>query len=90
MSNIPEARQLLEDMALDLDRHHAEKLRAIIDTYLYRAPRVRRAPDKCKPITPEIRRKIWQLADTDLHISEIAHRLGVGPGRVSEVLNGKR
>lgn len=48
---------------------------------------LRRSP----PLTPEMAAAIKHLAaTTDLMQHEIAARLGINQGRVSEVLNGKR
>jgi hypothetical protein len=55
-----------------------------------REHRVRRAPEKSVPITPQIKRRIFAMARSDLHQDEIAVRLGINHGRVSEVLRGKR
>lgn len=90
MSNIPKAREALHNLANSLDAANARLLRAIITGYLHRDPVIRRAPDKSVEITAAMRRQIFTLAKTDMHLSEIGHRLGINQGRVSEVLNGKR
>lgn len=90
MSNIPQARLELEDLSNTLPADAKWKLRAIVNKYLFRSPPVRRAPDKSLDITPAMRAQIFALAKTDMHLSEIGHRLGINQGRVSEVLNGKR
>jgi hypothetical protein len=51
----------------------------------------RRAPIHSARVTPAIRDKIIDLAETtDMHSSEIAAAVGVNPGRVSEVLQGDK
>jgi DNA-binding MarR family transcriptional regulator len=90
MSDIPKARQLLLDLAARLPHVHAAELASIVNHYLFREPKIRRAPTKSADITPSMRRQIFALAKTDMHLSEIGHRLGINQGRVSEVLNGKR
>lgn len=90
MSNIPKAREALLSLATTLSTREASAIRSIVQSYLWREPAVRRAPEKSRDITPAMRAQIHALGKTDMHISEIGHRLGINPGRVSEVLNGKR
>lgn len=94
MSNIPEARTQLYRLVSRLNSlgHPAEAdtLTNIIKNLLVRKPPVRRAPVKRKSITPSIRAAVKRLAKTDLHLHEIAQRVGLNPGRVSEIINDKR
>lgn len=94
MSNIPLARQRIAQIANELrragQRDLATKLSGVT-TLLHRRPAARRMPVHSRSITPAIRQQILDLArTTDLHSSEIAARLGVNPGRVSEILQGDR
>lgn len=90
MSDIPAARKKLLEIAADLPPSKARQIHAVVEGYLHREKFVRRAPDNSKPITPVMKRQIFAWAKTDMHMSEIAHRLGINQGRVSEVLRGKR
>lgn len=90
MSNVPRARELLLDLARMLPGHQRRIIEHIVAAYLVREPRVRRAPVRPKEITPEIKAQVRELAQTDMHQWEIGKRLGINPGRVSEILNGKR
>ena len=91
MSNIPRARVKLRAVAKKLrkiDGDLAKQVLSAIDD-LYREKAVRRMAVKSKPVTPKIKARIIELAEsTDMHSNEIAHELGVNPGRVSEVLHG--
>lgn len=95
MTNIPQARLILEDVRQELRTgscrpgEAAARIEEAL-SMMTRSTPVRRAREKSKPITPEVKAQIRQLAKTDLHMSEIGHHLGVNPGRVSEVLRGKR
>jgi hypothetical protein len=94
MSNIPKARERLLGVARrlrELDHHTEAKLiHDIVHVLLVRQSPIRRAPRKPYNITPSIRAEIKRLADTDMHIHEIGQRVGINPGRVSEIINGKR
>lgn len=95
MSNIPAARLILSEVLSTLKRGQCSTGDAVemigkALSLMTRDKVVRRAPEKSKAITPEMRARIWQLADTDMHMSEIGHQLGINQGRVSEVLRGKR
>lgn len=94
MSDIPRARKRLRTVAKELRRLKEKKLAAelesIIDDDLYRRKPARKMRRKSVPVTASVKAKIIQLAETDLHSDEIAARVGVNPGRVSEVLQGDR
>ena len=95
MSNIPEARRILSEVATALHAGRCSRgdAAALIDEALSMMTRermVRRAPEKSKPLTAEVRAKIFAMAKTDMHMGDIAHQLGINQGRVSEVLTGKR
>lgn len=96
MSNVPLGRMQLNDIADLLEMNDiskteaAQQIRVVVAVHLCREKKVRRAPTKSQPVTPEMRAQIFQLARTNMHMSEIGHRLGINQGRVSEILNGKR
>jgi hypothetical protein len=94
MSNIPLARQTIEQIARELNRAGQRDLArrlSNVTSLLHRRPAARRMPIHSNPITPAIRQQILELArTTDMHSSEIAAQLGVNPGRVSEILQGDR
>ncbi|HVT83089.1 MAG TPA: hypothetical protein VHM90_20800 [Phycisphaerae bacterium] len=96
MSNIVRARELIEQIADNLDHGGnasaaAKQLRAVL-ALMKRRSYVRRAPVHSNPVTPAIKAQIIALANANpaMHESEIAAQLGVNPGRVSEVLHGLR
>ena len=96
MSDIIGARQALGQIATELKRAGRDDLAARVDVVvekLHRRKAARpRAPVHSAKITPEIRRQVVELATSrpDLHLSEIAAKLGLNPGRVSEILQGDR
>lgn len=94
MSNIPLARERIAQIANELRRAGQRDLAARlagVTGLLNRRPAARRMRVRSRSITPTIREQILDLArTTDLHSSEIAARLGVNPGRVSEILQGDR
>jgi hypothetical protein len=96
MSNIVRARELIEQIADNLDsggkpQDAAQELRAVL-ALMKRRTYVRRAPVHSNPVTPAIKAQIQALAANNptMHESEIAAQVGVNPGRVSEVLHGLR
>jgi hypothetical protein len=95
MSNLPEARRQLGRIARRLraygDTVTAGRIMDVIDRYLHRRAPVRRMPIRSRPITRLVKEQIIELArNTDMHTADIAARVGVNPGRVSEVLHGDR
>ena len=92
VSNIPKAREKLMDLAPKLPEPFGEQLLNIVYDHLYRAPHIRKGRVKNIGVSPEVKQRIWELAeaDPDMHLSEIGEIVGVNQGRVSEVLNGKR
>lgn len=90
MSNIPKARELLLELARKLPPAERKQLRGIVTAYMFREPPITRGMPKSLPVFPAIKQEILRLSKTGLHLHEIANRVGVNPGRVSEVLNGKR
>lgn len=94
MSNIPEARTQLYKILHRLDSigHHSEAddILSVIQNLMTRKSPVRRMPAKRTKITPSIRATVKRLAKTDLHLHEIGQKVGLNPGRVSEILNDKR
>jgi predicted XRE-type DNA-binding protein len=85
MSNIGLARQKIERIARKLRAQGQQDLaEELVDV-------VPLMPVRSKFVTPEIKREVIRLAETtNLHSSEIATRLGINPGRVSEILQGDR
>lgn len=89
MSDIPVARALLEEIADKAPGKLGDEIRAVVGTYLFRKPFVRRAPATKRTMTPALKARIRQLAaaNPNMHMQDIADRCGVNIGRVSEVLN---
>jgi hypothetical protein len=87
-SNIPRAREILR-RAIDITTERDVKVAMVSALMLMTRKVSRKAPVKSAPLSPEKRQEIVALrrADPTLHLSEIAHRVGVNPGRVSEVLS---
>lgn len=100
MSDLVLARERLVKIADKLKRlGHGDvalDITTICDTLLWRAsPRggKGRAPRKQTVITPEIKARVLELHQKNptMHIHEIATVCGnLNPGRVSEIINGKR
>jgi hypothetical protein len=91
MSDIPRARELLNEIEqmTDLIQIRRQVRRAI--GLMTREPACRRAPGRPTIITPATRKYIRKLAGTDHTIHEIANLTGIyNMGRISEVLNGRR
>lgn len=96
-SNIPQARTILRRLAGELQRGAvtkpvaAHQIRQCL-SLLTRASPVRRAPTAKEKLTPQLRAQIiaYARAYPDAHLSDIAEWFKVNPGRVSEVLNGRR
>ena len=93
MSDIIEARKELKRIAEELaaigDHHHADQIIDIVDNLMVRnSPARGRMPVTSNQVTPAIRAQIRHLAKTtQMHNAEIAAKVGVNPGRVSEVLH---
>jgi hypothetical protein len=95
MSNSKTARRRIRALALELraakQTQSAEKLERIVNELMYRRSAARRMNSHSQPITPHIVRQVRDLArTTSLHSAEIAARLNINPGRVSEILQGDR
>ena len=92
MSDIPEARRQLLMIARMADADTAGRIRHVVSKYMTRQKYVRQAPVKSRNVTPDVSRRIREMAlkNPNLHLSEIASSFGVNQGRVSEVLAGKR
>lgn len=96
MSHIVEARKeftrIADEMRAQGDHDHADQIIDIVDNLMVRRSPVRgRMPTKSNQVTPDLKAQILRLAkDTKMHSAEIAAKLGINPGRVSEVLQGDR
>lgn len=92
MSDITEARKQLELIAKMADRETAQRIRQVIRRYMYRSPPVRKAKPQSAAMSPEMVARIKQTAQGNpkMPLQRIAELYNVNPGRVSEVLNGKR
>jgi hypothetical protein len=95
MSDIEAARNRLLHLAEDVEGKglsvEADGIRQIVDECMYRRPAARRMPRKSAEVTPRLKRRVLRLADTtSMHAAEIAVRLNLNPGRVSEILQGDR
>jgi hypothetical protein len=88
MAGVPYVRDRLRELAHELAAPELETLARELE----RRPPVRRAPVSSEPMTPELADAIRAdaAANPDATMSEIAARYNVNPGRVSEVLAGKR
>lgn len=95
MSDIGRARkeisQIAETIEASGDAALAKQLRDVLEL-MKRTKYVRRARAHSNAVTPTVKAKILKLANDhpDMHQSEIASQLGINPGRVSEVLQGRR
>lgn len=98
MSDIPQGRKELRALARMLERGEvsraaaADEIRYILDEYLLRDPPVRRAPNRPRRITAATKRLVREYAATNptAHQTDIGAAFGLNPGRVSEILTGKR
>lgn len=85
---IPEVRARLEELA---DQHNLPELRFLAHE-LKRRVHNRRAPTRSKPIGDQLAHyiRVYAEAHPDASFTEIAGVWDVNPGRVSEILYGKR
>lgn len=91
---IPEVRKEMRNMADDLDEEGlldtGERLRELADE-LVRRPQHRRREHVCRPVTPEVKADVIRLRETtNISQYEIAKKLNINTGRVSEILHGFR
>lgn len=96
-SNIPKAREILEQLMDDLEfleKWQVTDRISVAINHMTRSSPANRASVKSNPVTDEILEKIRVLGheavDLDLSQQDIANAVGVNPGRVSEVLRGRR
>jgi len=96
-SNIPKAREILDEVMEDLELlepHQVKHRISMALSHMTRSSPANRASVKSNAITEEILEKIRKLGheavDLDLSQQDIANAVGVNPGRVSEVLRGRR
>lgn len=97
MSNVPQARVILRDVAKQLKsgsitRLNAAKVVSATLPLLTRQSPVRRSPRRKRYVTRNLIGQIKAYARQNplMHFDDIAAHFGVNPGRVSEILNGKR
>lgn len=85
---LPEIANRLRVLA---QRHGINELSMLADE-MRRRPAVRRAPRKARPMDQRVARAIaaYAHANPDESLAGIAQVFNVNPGRVSEVLAGKR
>ena len=78
--------EIIKDIRNVLER--SERLRA----EMHNRPRVMRGKATSNPITSELRAKIIRAHEISPYTPqhELAKRFGVNPGRISEILAGKR
>jgi hypothetical protein len=95
-SNIPEARRKLMAVAARLallsHKPEAAEITDIVRDLLTREKPIRKAPVKSVRLTPQVKTRIKNIARDypKMSLHEIGRWTGVNPGRVSEVLNGKK
>lgn len=85
---LPEVAARLRELADELE---CEELNELADE-IGRLTSEPRAPRTSRPMTDTLRDEIRQMKAANPHFShtEIGRRLNVNPGRVSEILRGKR
>lgn len=85
---IPDIRERMHEIA---DLHDIGELHELAEA-TRRRPRVRQSVPRSRPMTDELRAEIRQYADSHPRatLAEIGAACGVNPGRVSEVLGGRR
>lgn len=94
MSNIPEAREILnrvrDELIKQRDYANADRVRVALSKMTREKPIRPKAREKMKRLTlsDKARIKAFALANPDTHISEIAEMFGTNQGRVSEALHG--
>lgn len=97
-TDIPQARDLLKQIATDLRSGDVSKEDAaiavewIVDALMIRSFTGRKTPTKHRKMTDEIAVYVRRCAEAHPTLSheEIARRFDINAGRVSEVLSGKR
>lgn len=97
MSNVPQARIILRDVAQQLKSGAISKLNAakVVSAtlpMLTRKPPVRRTSRRKRYVTQNLISQIraYARAHPNMHLDDIAAHFGVNIGRVSEILNGKK
>ncbi len=85
---LPEVANRLREIAAE---HKIGELE-ILANEIRRRPIEKRAPDKSRPMTPELAAEIldWCHTFPTQSQAEVARRFNVNPGRVSEALRGFR
>jgi hypothetical protein len=89
---IPEARRLLLNLAATLDPKSAAEIQRIVREGMHRRRGVPLTPPKSKPMTRGLagQIRVFYGRHPGLSEQEIAVKMGVNAGRVSEALIGKR
>jgi hypothetical protein len=93
MSDIPKAREMIADIIQYTDNYYIKRKLGRALQLMHRVTEIRRASEVAQTITPDIRRKVRQLANSnpDMTMYEIAGEVGLrNQGRISDILHGKR
>lgn len=94
MSDIIRAREQISQIANELRRQGQSEVAARLQNVLQlmrRRPAARRMPIQSRPVTPDVRKRVLDLArTTNMHSADIAATLNLNPGRVSEILQGDK
>lgn len=85
---LPEVANRSRELAVELN---CQELNGLADE-ISRRPSGQRASPRSQPMTDSLREEIRAMKEVepDLPHTEIAKRLNINPGRVSETLRGKR
>lgn len=97
MSDIPHARKILEQLSKDLEEFNSDimQTKAAVKaalSHMYRKKhKLIKGYKKSNSMTPELRDEILSIStdNPEMHTREIAEKLNVNQGRITEVLAGK-
>lgn len=92
MSNIPQARAILEEVIDYTDDYNIKRRLGKALQLMHRVTEIRRASEVRQVINSEMRAKVRNLVHTtDLTMHQVATKVGLrNGGRVSEIMHGKR
>lgn len=92
MSNIPQARAILEEVIDYTDDYNIKRRLGKALQLMHRVSEIRRASEVRQVINSEMRAKVRNLVHTtDLTMHQVATKVGLrNGGRVSEIMHGKR